>query len=396
MTTRLSASSLHLAAGMRLGLARPGPIVAADGYAGGAPALSAWASYSRAAKRLLAGLAVAASALPAAAQDLTVVSFGGAYGAAQRKHMIEPFMAATGKQVLFEDYAGGIAEIKAQVEAGNILWDVVDVEAIDLERACAEGLLEIIPREILPPGADGTPATEDFYEDGLANECGVGLMFWSTIFAYNRNAFPDGGPQTIADVWNIHKYPGKRGLQRRPQVNLEWALIADGVPKEEVYETLATPEGQDRAFASLDKVRDQIVWFDSWSQAPVLLNDGGVSVVQSANGRIFSAVMEEQRPFEMVFDGHLFDIDVWAIPKGSPNIGLAHDFIAFATGTKPLAGIQEVAYGPTRRSSNALIAPEVVPYLPSSHIDEGLRADSIFWADYGEALGERFNQWLLR
>ncbi|MGE4338616.1 MAG: ABC transporter substrate-binding protein [Pigmentiphaga sp.] len=348
------------------------------------------------ARHLLAATALAVFALPAIAQDLTVVSYGGAYGAAQRKHMIDPFIAASGKNVLFDDYAGGIAEMKAQVEAGNILWDVVDIEAIDLERACAEGLLEIIPRDILPPGADGTPAGEDFYEDALANECGVGVIFWSTIFAYNRKAFPNGGPQTIAEVWDVAAFPGKRGFQRRPQVNLEWALIADGVPKEDVYEVLATPAGQDRAFASLDKIRGDIVWFDSWSQAPVLLNDGGASVVQSANGRIFSVVMEEKRPFEMVFDGQVFDIDVWAILKGSRNIELAQEFIAFATATEPLAGMQDVAYGPTRRSSNALIAPEVVPYLPSSHIEKGLRADGIFWADYGEALGERFNQWLLQ
>lgn len=347
-------------------------------------------------KRLLAATALAALALPAAAQDLTVVSFGGAYGAAQRTHMIEPFMEKTGVNILFEDYSGGTAELRAQVESGNILWDVVDIEVIDLERACSEGLLEVIPRDILPPGDDGTPALEDFYPEALASECGVGVIFWSTIFAYNRDAFPDGGPQTIADLFDTEAFPGPRAFRRRPQVNLEWALIADGVPMDEVYDVLATPEGQERAFAKLDTIRDSIVWFDSWSQAPVLLNDGGAVIVQSANGRIFDAVMRENRPFEMVFDGQLFDLDVWSIVRGSDRVDLAHEFIAFATGTVPLAGMQDVAYGPTRRSSNALIDPEVIPYLPSTHIDIGLKADGVFWADFGETLGERFNQWLLR
>lgn len=159
------------------------------------------------ARHFLVAMGLAALAVPAVAQDLTVASFGGAYGAAQRKHMVDPFVAATGKNILFEDYAGGIAEMKAQVEAGNVLWDVADVEAIDLERACAEGLLEIIPREILSPGADGTAAVDDFYEDALANECGVGVMFWSTIFAYNRDVFPHGGPRTIAEVWDVERFP---------------------------------------------------------------------------------------------------------------------------------------------------------------------------------------------
>lgn len=347
-------------------------------------------------KHLLAATALTALASPLMAQTMTVVSFGGAYGAAQRTHMIEPFMAATGANILFEDYSGGIAEMKAQVEAGNILWDVVDIEVIDLERACSEGLLEEIPRDILPAGDDGTPALDDFYPEALASECGVGVIFWSTIFAYNQQAFPNGGPQTVADLFDTEAFPGTRGLRRRPQVNLEWALIADGVPIDQVYEVLATPEGQQRAFAKLDTIRDSVEWFDSWSQAPVLLNDGGAAIVQSANGRIFDAVVQENRPFEMVFDGQLFDLDVWAIMRGSSNIELAHEFIAFATGTVPLAGMQDVAYGPTRRSSNALVDPAVVPFLPSSHIDVGLKADGVFWADFGETLGEQFNQWLLR
>src|SRR5690625_7502194 len=101
----------------------------------------------------LAALALtlgATLAMPSSAQQsLTVVSFGGAYGAAQQVHQIDPYVAETGNQVLFENYTGGIAEIKAQVESGRIQWDVVDIETIDLERACAEGLLEVIPHDIL-------------------------------------------------------------------------------------------------------------------------------------------------------------------------------------------------------------------------------------------------------
>lgn len=346
--------------------------------------------------KLATATAMVALAAPLAAQELTVVSFGGAYGAAQREHMIEPFMAETGVNILFEDYSGGIAEIKAQVEAGNILWDVVDIEVIDLERACAEGLLEVIPHDILPAGDDGTPALEDFYPEALANECGVGVIFWSTIFAYNSDVFGEDGPSTVADLFDLEAFPGPRAFRKRPQVNMEWALIADGVPMDEVYAVLATTEGQDRAFAKLDEIRDSIVWFDSWSQAPQLLNDGGAVIAQSANGRIFDAIVSDGRPFEIVWDGQVFDLDVWSIVRGSQNMELALEFIKFATGTVPLAGMQDVAYGPTRRSSGPLVDPAVVPNLPSSHLDLGLKADGIFWADYGETLGERFNEWLLQ
>ncbi|MEP3053667.1 MULTISPECIES: ABC transporter substrate-binding protein [Rhodobacterales] len=332
----------------------------------------------------------------ASAEDLTVVSFGGAYGAAQQEHMIGPFAEATGTNVLFEDYSGGIAEIKAQVEADNVQWDVVDIEVIDLERACSEGLLEIIPRDILPAGDDGTPAMDDFIPSALANECGVGVIVWTIVYAFNSETMTGDTPSTIADLFDTERFPGMRAFRKRPQVNMEWALIADGVAPEDVYEVLATEEGQARAFTKLETIRDDIVWFDSWSQAPQLLNDGGAVMVQSANGRIFSAIQEDGKPFEMVWDNHVFDLDVWAIVRGSAQKELAMDFIASATQSRPLAGMADVAYGPTRLSSAAYVDAAVVPDLPTSHIDQGLKADGIFWADFGESLGEQFNEWLLQ
>lgn len=338
---------------------------------------------------------LALTAGTATADDLTVVSFGGAYGDAQKKSMIEPYMKEKGVNILFEDYSGGVAEITAQVEAGNVQWDVVDIEAVDLERACSEGLLEVIPRDILPPGDDGTPAADDFYPAALGNECGVGIMFWSLIYAYNTETIKGGTPTTVADFFDTEKFPGKRALRKRPQGALEWALIADGVAADEVYEVLSTEEGQDRAFAKLSTVKDDLVFYDSWSQAPQLLNDGGAVMVQVANGRIFNAIKQDGRPFVMVWDNNLFDQDVWSIVKGTPRLEQALDFVAFATSTKAVAGMQDVAYGPSRKSSTPLIDPAITDDLPTAHIDEGTRVDGLFWADYGETLGEKFNQWLL-
>ncbi|WP_163130215.1 ABC transporter substrate-binding protein [Agarivorans sp. Alg241-V36] len=347
-------------------------------------------------KRLLPVIALASVCSIANADQLTAVSFGGAYGAAQQKHMLDPFMKETGHKILFENYSGGIAEIKAQVESGNILWDVIDVEVIDLERACSEGLLEVIDHDSLPPGDDGVPAAEDFSEAALANECGVGNIVWTVLYAYSNDTIKGGQPSSIADFFDTNTYPGKRALRKRPQVNLEWALIADGVPKEQVYEVLETDEGQARAFAKLATIADDIVWFDSWSQAPQLLNDGGAVMVQSANGRIFDAIQSEGKPFEMVWDAHLYDLDVWAIVKGTKKKDLAMEFIRFATSSKPLSGMPEVAYGPTRNSSYAYVDKAVIPKLPSSHLDKGVKASGEFWADYGESLGEKFNEWLLK
>ena len=109
-------------------------------------------------KGLMAGVGMSLCVTTAAvANDLTVVSWGGAYTKSQVEAYHKPWMAATGKTIISEDYGGGIAEIKAQVESGNVTWDVVDVELADALRACDEGLLETIDHSALPPAPE-TPA----------------------------------------------------------------------------------------------------------------------------------------------------------------------------------------------------------------------------------------------
>lgn len=329
------------------------------------------------------------------AQTLTFVSFGGAYGGAQEKYMVRPYESYSGNKVLIDDYSGGVAELKAQVTSGNVTWDVLDMEYVDVDRACDEGLLEVLNPSDAANGVDGSSPEDDFLP-GTLHECAVGNIIWSVVFAYNKETITgDKNPKNIADLFNTAKYPGKRGLRKRPQINLEWALIADGVPSDEVYDVLSTKEGQDRAFKKLDTIKRDVVWYDSWSQAPQLLNDGGVIFVQVANGRIFSAIKDDGRPFVILWDSHGFDFDGFTIPKGSKNKQGALDMIRYMSTSNMLATMENVAYGPTRKSSAPYINPDVVNDLPSAHFDEGYKVDGGFWADYGASLSERFNAWIL-
>ena len=53
-------------------------------------------------------------------------------------------------------------EIAAQVNAGQVQWDVVDLELEDAAAACREGLLERLDGIELPPGINGAGAQRDF------------------------------------------------------------------------------------------------------------------------------------------------------------------------------------------------------------------------------------------
>lgn len=347
-----------------------------------------------------ATLALGAGAAQAA-ESITVVSWGGAYTKSQVEAYHKPWIAATGNQIKSEDYNGGTAEIKAQVEAGNVTWDLVDVELSDAIRACDEGLLEEMDHSMWPPAPDGTPATEDFIE-GTLYDCAVANIVWSTIFAYDKSKMPEG-PTTVADFFDLEKFPGKRGLRKNPKANLEFALMGEGVPAAEVYDVLATEEGVERAFAKLDTIKDDVVWWEAGAQPPQLLADGEVAMTTAYNGRIFNAVAGEDKPFEIVWDGQIWDLDLWVVPKGAPNKDLAMEFVAFSTATEQLAAqASYISYGPARKSSAPLVGKydgkdiEMGPHMPTNpdNLANAVQNNFEFWADNQDQLNERFNAWL--
>ena len=338
----------------------------------------------------------------ASSADLTIVSWGGAYTKSQVEAYHKPFMAKTGDKLVSEDYNGGIAEIKAQVEAGNVTWDVVDVELSDAVRACDEGLVETIDHSSLPAGADGSSAKDDFIP-GALHECAVGTIVWSTVYAYDKEKMGSNPPKTMKDFFNTSKFPGKRGMRKNPKPNLEFALIADGVPAKDVYKVLKTSAGVDRAFAKLDSIKDDIVWWESGAQPPQMLADGEVDMVTAFNGRIFNAFANENKPFEIVWDGQVYDMDLWVVLKGSKNKEAALDFVKFSTDTQRLADqASYISYGPVRKSSTSKIGKfhdkdiDMIDHMPTNpkNLTNSVQNDFEFWADNADQLNERFNAWV--
>lgn len=338
----------------------------------------------------------------AAMADLTVMSWGGAYGGAQTEAHVKPWAAKTGKAAVMLDSDNPAAPIKAMVEAGNVTVDVASVEYADAIRLCDEGLLEPIDAAALPAGSDGTPAAEDFVA-GAVTECGVSTDVWANVYGYDTTKFPNGAPTTAADFYDLAKFPGKRGLRKGAKGNLEFALMADGVPAAEVYDVLSTPEGVDRAFAKMDTIKSEVVWWEAGAQPPQLLADGEVVMSTAYNGRLFAAAVGEGKPFQIVWDGQVYENEMYVVPKGAPNKDDAMDFIMFATSTEGLrAQAQNISYGPSRKSSmkEELIYKDGVtvmaPHLPTApeNLGNALLSNFEFWVDKDAELNERFNAWL--
>jgi len=342
----------------------------------------------------------------AQAADLVVVSWGGAYTASQQNAYHDPYMAMHGDiKILNDDSAAeGVAKLRAQNEAGNVTWALVDVVGSDAIRLCDEGLaLEIDHDTVLAPAPDGTPASEDF-GDLIVSPCFIPQIVYSTTFGY-RTDLLKRAPKKVKDVFNTHTFPGKRALERKPINNLEWALIADGVKPSEVYDVLDTPAGVRRAFAMLDTIKEQVVWWTKGAQPTQLLADGEVVMASAYNGRLFSAIEEEKQPIGMLWDWQVFDLDGWIVPANGPHQEEVLKFLRFATDTQRLADqAQYISYGPARKSSAPLVGKhatlgiEMAPHMPTDpdNAKNTLLFNYEWWADNRDDMDERFNAWLAR
>ncbi|MBD1148076.1 extracellular solute-binding protein, partial [Pelagibacterales bacterium SAG-MED31] len=162
---------------------------------------------------LIASFAVASFS----AKAVTVASWGGAYTESQQKAYADTYTDPSSIQ--FENYNGGLGEVRAQVESGSVTWDLVDVLPGDAITGCDEGLFEDITSEIADlstPGPDGESMLEDMENNGLEYhsgwDCCVPQIFWTYVVFYDPDAFPGDKPSSMADFFDVEKFPGKRGI----------------------------------------------------------------------------------------------------------------------------------------------------------------------------------------
>jgi putative spermidine/putrescine transport system substrate-binding protein len=326
----------------------------------------------------------------ASARDLTIVAWGGNTQDAQRQIYFRPFSKQISKPVLDETWDGGIGVLQAKVKAGNPNWDVVQVESDELALGCADGLFEKIDWDKLG-GKTG------FIESSVS-ECGVGAFVWSTAIAYD-GAKMANGPKSWNDFWDTIKFPGKRALRKGPKYTLEFALLADGVAADKVYDVLATREGINRAFQKLDQLRPNLIWWETGAQALQLLASGEVVMSSEYNGRIVGINRTEKRAFKIVWPGSIYAVDSWVVLKGAENRILGEDFIRFASQPENLSKLPRfVAYGLPRPEATRMVPADLQAELPTSpeNLEQAIPLNVDFWIDNSETLTARFNAWLAR
>lgn len=334
-------------------------------------------------------------------QQLTIATWGGAYAEALKSAVFQPFSAKSGIRLVIERHAAPGRDGDRLKAAGEAPPDVLDLSSSTLADACAEGLLEPLDVHTLQPASGALSAEPDFLP-GAISPCGVGSLAWSAVFVVDKSQFKGPAPATIAEVFDVVRFPGKRTLPRSPRFLLELALMADSVPPEEVYLVLDTDQGVAHALENLRRLTADVVWWDQGSEAVRTILDRQAAVGLAFNGRIFLELAKSQS-YTIIWDGQIYDINSWAIAKSSQRKAAARDFIRFATAPDQLAAfVRQFPYGPLRSSAIAQIggAPAgdrgFADNLPTSprNMQRALRFDVAWWARNERRLTERFEGWL--
>jgi putative spermidine/putrescine transport system substrate-binding protein len=317
-----------------------------------------------------------------AGRTLVVADWGGSLRDAYREVAYGPFSELTGCTII-EDTSDS-ALLRAQVESENVEWSLANEGGTTSLILARDGLLEELDYDVID--ADGL-------FEGVAGEYTLSAYYWSTVLAYNTDTFGDSPPQDWADFWDVDNVPGVRGLYDWPVWNLEYALLAGGVPMDELY-----PVDIDRAFELMDQIKeDVLVWWDAGAQPPQLLGDGELDLSSAWSGRIATAE-DEGLPIGIQWNQGTLSVDRFVVPRGAPEREAAMDLINFMARPEVQARIaQRIPYGPTDERAFDYLEDDVVARLPSSPelMDLQFEMDHDFWIEHQDETIERWQSWLL-
>ncbi|HEX3952296.1 MAG TPA: ABC transporter substrate-binding protein [Stellaceae bacterium] len=323
-----------------------------------------------------------------AAGQVIVRNPGGAYDDCQRRNVYDPFTKETGIEVVI--VPSTMTKMLAMVKSGNAELDVADTGldgAVTLDKTGALAPIDYASWKY----TDQKDLAGEYLTPNTA-----GLYTYSTVMAYNKEAYPEGKqPKSWAEFWDVQKFPGARMLadMASGQPNLEFALIADGVPMDKVY-----PIDVDRAFKSLSKIKPSIKKFwDTGALSAQMLADKDVVLGSIWNGRL-QAIADKGAPVAIEWNQHMLQIQALGVFKDAKNKKEAQLFVDYSLSPKAQVGLaKELVYGPTNRKSFDLLAADLVAKLPGSpaQMKRCFLQDVEWWDKNRAKINTVWSKWIL-
>lgn len=244
---------------------------------------------------------------------LTFVAYGGVGQEAMIKAWQKPYTAEHPNVDFINTAPPDVAQVKAQVESNAVLWDIIATAPAAAEQNCGT-LFE--PLDFSDVNAD------DLVEFSIG-ECYIGNFINASPLAYRTDAFPNGGPETIEDFFDVDKFPGQRGVLTNLQNGiLEYGLLGDGVAADDLY-----PLDVDRSLAKWDEIRDVTTFSPNVGALQQAVAAEQVDMFFLADSRLVP-LMNDGQDLTIVWDVTVASVNAFAVPKGSAKKDAAEAFLA--------------------------------------------------------------------
>lgn len=341
--------------------------------------------------------------------DVTVVSWGGAYQKALFDDWVLPSAEKVGLSVNGQAYGGEYENITTMVETNSVTWDLVQVETYYAADALRQKLLDKFDPKIPSQDVAGLNAdTEKLIPYAYPT------IGWSYAISWNQTVLEQRAGEGIEppsgwkDFWNLERYPGKRALRDAPQGNIEAALFAAGLNRNEITDKLYKNKDftlLDVAFKKLDELKGNIIWWTSGNQVQKELESGRATLVAAWNGRVWNAItsplLKSSNPseYKIQYNEGILDYDWWIIPKGAKNkAGAAKLIKAMYENTGgAIKFAKSMGYGPPTQGWESVISSDsaLAKYMPTTAANMALqfKIDPFFWAENHQLIKDRWNSW---
>jgi putative spermidine/putrescine transport system substrate-binding protein len=293
-----------------------------------------------------------------AKNEVVICGWGGAIQKAQEEAYYRPFEKETGIRVIPVSWPN-IAKIRTQVQTGSVEWDIVVSGGAAYYSSVTNNMVEKIDYSYFDP-----KVLAQIYPQAKQAH-GVGAYSFSYVYTWRTDAYTkETAPKNTLEFWDVKKFPGPRTMFNIAAAALgwEWGLLADGVPKDQLYNN---PD-MERAFKKLGEIKPHVVkWWKSGAVPGQLFTDKEIVLGIAYNGRM-QKLKEQGGPVDYHWNEGRMSFDRYFVPKGARNKENAMKFIAFASRPDRQAAFAKlITYGPVNEKAFDLIPVERARLLPS-------------------------------
>lgn len=338
-----------------------------------------------AAAGLLAGCAGTPEPAETNAADpvtLTFVAYGGVGQEAMIHAFQQPYTAEHPEVTFINTSPPDVAQVKAQVEAGAVLWDVLATSPAAAEQNCGT-LFEPL---------DFSDVDASQLVEFAIGECYIGNFVNATPLAYITDSYPAGeGPKSIKDFFDP-SFPGQRGILTNLQNGiLEYPLLADGVAPEDLY-----PLDVDRSLEVLDGIRGMTTFAPNVGALQQAVGGGQVDMFLLSDSRI-APLLAEGVDITVVWDVTVTSVNAYAVPKGSPKAATANAFLATVVNAEAQAQIAEaLGVQPVNLNSKPVLDENAAKVAVYSDVNTGetVMQDVPWYAENFNEVTTKLTNWL--